>query len=62
MALPSFFSDGSTPRRTDTRLIVWKKILGVIQDGLGGGADPDNDPKQTDTLRQTKQKVLKAEQ
>lgn len=60
MAQPNFYSDGSTPRRTDTRLIIWRKILGAIQNNLGGAAVAANDPRFNEGLRQTKEKVLRA--
>lgn len=37
MASPSFFGDGSTPRRSDPIWVVTQKILGAINDGGGGG-------------------------
>ena len=59
MAEPSYFSEGVTQRRPDTRLRVWTKILGALQNdgGLVG-----NNPRRTDSLRIIKQKVLHAYQ
>lgn len=37
MSDPTFYTDGNTPRRSATRLIVLNKILGAILDGGGGG-------------------------
>lgn len=37
MASPTFFGDGSTPRRSDTQWVILQKILGAIVDG-GGSA------------------------
>lgn len=37
MSDPWFYTDGNTPRRDATRLIVLNKILGAILDGGGGG-------------------------
>lgn len=59
---PSFFGDSSTSKIHDTRLIVWKKALGQLQTNKGGSASSENDPKIRDTLRQTKQKFLRATQ
>jgi len=36
-ASPDFYTDGHTPRRTDTELVVAQKILGCLIDGGGGG-------------------------
>lgn len=55
---PSFISDGATPRRTDSRWFRWLKILGVIQNEAG--ADPDNNPRRSDTIRMLQEKVNKA--
>lgn len=37
MSSPTFFSDGSSPRITDTTRIATEKILGALVDGGGGG-------------------------
>ena len=37
MSSPTFFSEGSTPRVTDTRWRILQKILGATIDGGGGG-------------------------
>jgi len=37
MASPTFFSDGNTPRKTDTQWTILQKILGATIDGGGGG-------------------------
>ncbi len=34
--MPSFFSDGNTPRREDPRWRILQKILGATIDGPGG--------------------------
>jgi len=60
MAQPSFLSKGDQPRRTDTRWFEWTRILGQYQNLPG--ADPANNPKRTDSLRQIMLKVLKAVQ
>ncbi len=36
-ASPDFYTDGHTPRRTDTELVVAQKIRGCLIDGGGGG-------------------------
>lgn len=58
MPQPSFYSEGTSPSRNDTKARVWKKILGAYQNQLGG--NPENNPSRNDTLRQTRQKVNKA--
>lgn len=58
MAQPTFFAEGTESRRLDTRLRIWKKILGVQQNV--GGALAANNPRPTDTLRVTRQKFLNA--
>lgn len=58
MAQPTFFAEGTASRRADTRLRIWKKILGVQQNA--GGALAANNPRATDTLRVTRQKFLNA--
>lgn len=35
--MPSFFSEGNTPVRTDTQWKILQKILGATIDGGGGG-------------------------
>lgn len=37
MASPTFFPEGSTPGRSDTRWRILQKILGATVDGGGGG-------------------------
>lgn len=37
MAQPTFFGDGSTPRRSDPQWVILQKILGALNDGAGGG-------------------------
>lgn len=48
----------TTPKTTDTRLWEWKKILQYYQNLVG--SKPHNNPKITDTYRQTLVKVLRA--
>lgn len=57
---PTFFAEGSTPRRTDTKLRIQKKWLGELRN-LGHG-DSSMDPRRLDTKRQTQQKILETEQ
>lgn len=56
MAQPSFYPEGVTALLSDTRLRIWKKILGYYQNQAGALAA--NNPTINDTLRITKQKVL----
>lgn len=60
MPHPEFYPEGTTPRRKDTRLRLWKKILGVYQNAAGALAT--NNPRIKDTLRKTKLKVNKSQQ
>lgn len=39
---PTFFSDGHTPRESDTLWITMEKILGALIDGGGGGGGSVN--------------------
>jgi hypothetical protein len=59
MAQPTFYSEGTTPRQRDTRLVKWKKVLGKYQDSLSG-ANSANDPRQRDSLRPTLKKINNA--
>lgn len=52
-----FFTDHTTPRRTDPRWSVLVKWLQAVQDNLGGAALPANDPRRTDTRRILLQKT-----
>lgn len=60
MAEPSFFTDGATPRRTNTRWELTAKWLGVIQNNLGGSANSANNPRRDNTRRQLLVKINKA--
>lgn len=57
MPQPAFFSDGHTPRLTDSRWTILVKWLGSIQTNLGGGAIAANNPKRGDTRRVLLQKI-----
>lgn len=60
MATPTYYSEGNEPRRTDTRLRVWTKILGRTQD-MHATPDPAFDPRRTDTFRTIREKLLKSQ-
>lgn len=55
---PSYYSEGTDPRRTDTKLRITTKILGRLQNAVG--ALVANNPRRTDTRRIIKQKWLNA--
>ncbi len=57
---PTFYAEGTTQERVDTKGRVLKKWLGALQNS--GGVDPANNPARTDTKRQTEQKILKSKQ
>lgn len=58
MSEPSFLSEGTTPRLTDTKQRVLTKWLGVLQNRAGALAS--NNPRPDDTIYKLKQKIDKA--
>jgi hypothetical protein len=56
---PAFLSGGTTPKRNDTKWLIWCRILGLRQNQLGSAAAPENNPRKSDTIRTLKDKVLK---
>lgn len=58
MSQPSFLSDGTTPRVTDTKQRVLTKWLGALQNRAGALAA--NDPRPDDTIWKLKQKIDKS--
>ena len=56
MAQPTWLSDGTTPRRTDTRRIITAKWLGALQNMLGT-TFAANDPHPHDTWRVLLEKI-----
>ena len=58
MAQPDFYAEGTTPLENDTRLRLWVKILGRIQNRPG--ANPANNPNPHDTLAIIKRKIVTA--
>lgn len=58
MAQPTYYTEGTTARSRDTKLRVWTKALGVKQNLLGASAKAANNPKQYDTIRVIKLKLL----
>lgn len=53
------FTLNQVPKQGDTRLIALKKVLMKMQ--TAGGTFTGNNPKQSDTYRQTLRKVLKSQ-
>lgn len=55
MAEPTWLAGGNTPHVSDSRWFVWARICGRAYDLWG--TDPDDKPKQTDTLWTLQEKV-----
>jgi len=55
---PTFLSNGTTPLPTDTKWILWVRILSTYQNLPG--AKPANDPRPTDSLWTIIDKLAKA--
>ena len=49
MSQPTFYSDGTSARRTDSKHVISVKWLGAIQNNLAGAAFAANNPIKTDT-------------
>lgn len=58
MVLPSFYSDGYTPRITDPMPVILKKQLGAAIAAFGD-TTPSSAPLLDDTVWQTKEKINK---
>jgi hypothetical protein len=58
MAEPSYLSNGTSSRISDTRLTRWTRILGALQNR--DGANPNNNPHRRDTRRAIAIKIVKS--
>lgn len=58
MAQPTFYSDGTTPNRMNTKSQAAKKWLGVLQNRASAIAA--NNPARMDSYRNTLKKINKA--
>jgi len=45
MAAPNFLGGGSTPNRNDTKWFILQRILGKLDDGVGGGLSGTGSPE-----------------
>lgn len=55
---PTFLAHGTTPNVSDSRWMIWCRILGAYQNMAG--ADPANNPHLSDTIWTLKHKINKA--